>query len=564
MKKKTLLAAVVAMLLITAPAAHAADTNAPLLAKADATGSIRLIVQLKIDTYTPESKLASTQAVSAQRQAIAQAQQQLLAKLATSYQLTAVKGFATIPYMALQINAAGLRALLADPAVVSIQEDIPVPPVLNESVPFINADQVHTDGLDGSGWTVAILDTGVRTTHEFLDTGKIVSEACYSTTYSSLNSTSLCPGGAASSTALGSGVNCDPAISSCSHGTHVAGIAAGTDGTTVAKGVAPGATVIAIQVFSRFDNKDYCGSDNPCVLSFPSDQISALERVYALRSTYNIAAANMSLGGGKYNGYCDTDAIKAVIDNLRAAGIATVIASGNDGWDGYISAPGCVFSAVTVGATLDTADTLASYSNHASMVDLLAPGSGITSATAASNASYSTWGGTSMATPHVTGAFAVMKQKNSAWTVDEIESLLEATGVSVTRASISKPRIDLLSAAAGLPPVLSSPHPADGTTVSSYNAASRELRVAEQYAESCTIYYGTTSSPSFSVVGTLNEGFCSATVPYGADLTNDGINYWYVEAMNFKATVRYPASGTMSFTARNVPVKAMPWLNIVL
>jgi subtilisin len=560
MRKKALLAAAIAAAFImSVEAARSTDMNAPLLAKADTVGSVRVIIQFKVDQYKPEGKLASAQAVSGQHQAIAQARQKVIDKLA-AYKVTGIKQFATVPYMAMQIDAAGLRGLLADPAMVSVQEDIPVPPALNESIPFIKADQLHLKGFDGTGLTIAILDSGVRNTHEFLDAGKVVSEACYGTTYSGHNSTSLCPGGVASSTAAGSGANCSIAIDEgCSHGTHVAGIAAGTGGSSVVKGVAPGASVIAVQVFSRFDSASICGIP-PCILSYSSDQMLALERIYALRSTYNIAAVNMSIGGGQYNSYCDTDPLKAIIDNLRAAGIATVIASGNDGWNGSVSAPGCISSAVTVGATLDTSNSVSSYSNHANMVDLLAPGSDITSATANTDTSYDTWDGTSMATPHVAGAFAVMKQLHSAWTVSEIETLLKTTGVPVTRAGITKPRIDLV-ATIGLP-VLSNPYPAEGATVSSYNAASQGLQIAASKADSCTFYYGTTSPPSSSAAGTLSGGFCKVAAPYSS-LNKEGLNYWYVEATNTEGTVRYPVSGSLSFTAENTS-RAYPWLKALL
>ena len=72
------------------------------------------------------------------------------------------------------------------------------------------------------GQTIAVLDTGVDKRHPFLS-GKIVSEACYSTTNVGSQVSSVCPGGVQESTAPGSGVPCDLSISGCYHGTHVAG-----------------------------------------------------------------------------------------------------------------------------------------------------------------------------------------------------------------------------------------------------------------------------------------------------------------------------------------------------
>ena len=172
-----------------------------------------------------------------------------------------------------------------------------------------------------------------------------------------------------------SGLNCDSSVSSvCSHGTHVAGIAAGK-GTTFS-GVAKDANIIAIQVFSRFDDPAQCGGSAPCVMSYTSDQILGLERVYALRNTYNIASANMSLSGGSSTAPCNTASQKPIIDSLRTAGIATVIASGNSGQTSSIGSPACIESAVSVGSTTD-ADAVSSFTNSAYFLSLLAPGSSI-------------------------------------------------------------------------------------------------------------------------------------------------------------------------------------------
>jgi subtilisin family serine protease len=138
-------------------------------------------------------------------------------------------------------------------------------------------------------------------------------------------------------------------------------------------GVAPGAKLIAVQVFSRFDNAEFCGSSAPCVLTYTSDQIAALEYIYSLRNSYAIAAVNMSLGGGGYTAPCDSSSRKAIIDQLRGANIATVIASGNNGYTNGISAPACISSAVSVGATTTQysgllVDQVASFSNSASFL----------------------------------------------------------------------------------------------------------------------------------------------------------------------------------------------------
>lgn len=291
---------------------------------------------------------------------------------------------------------------------------------LAQSVQLIGGPQAYGAGATGLGQTVAILDTGVAKTHPFLS-GKVVSEACFSTTDAAQGSTSLCPGGAPLSTASGSGVNCT-GVSGCEHGTHVAGIAAGKGASFT--GVAKDAKLIAVQVFSRFST-----SSGTAVMSYTSDQIKGLQRVFALRSTFKISSVNMSLGGGRYStpAKCDADnlALKTAIDNLRSAGIATVIASGNDGYTDSISAPGCISSTISVGSTTKS-DAISSFSNGAPNLHLLAPGSSINSSVPGGG--FLPFDGTSMATPHVAGAWALMKQKAPAASVSQVLAALQTTG----------------------------------------------------------------------------------------------------------------------------------------
>jgi len=239
----------------------------------------------------------------------------------------------------------------------------------------------------------------------------------------------------------GAGVNCS--MSGCDHGTHVAGIAAGRGSTF--SGVAKDAGIIAIQVFLRMDNSSSGQCQTyPCALTQISDQIQGLERVYELRNEFKIAAVNMSLGGGKSTTNCDGiySSIKMAIDNLRSVGIPTVAASGNDGFPDGISFPACISTAVSVGATTKS-DLVAPYSNSASFLSLLAPGDNIYSSVPGGMYDYKS--GTSMAAPHVAGAWAILKQKAPTATVTEVLSALQSTGVPVTdsRNNLTKPRIQV-------------------------------------------------------------------------------------------------------------------------
>jgi len=294
----------------------------------------------------------------------------------------------------------------------------------------IGSPLAWAEGYDASAWAVAILDTGVDKTHSWFGNGgsKIVSEACYGTVETGV-AESFCPTGVGTSTKPGSGKNCDLAINGCDHGTHVAGIAAGNDVVGPGFGVAHGADVVAMQVFSKFLTEADCGTGRaPCILSSTSDQIAALERVLELSAGMDIAAVNMSLGGGRFfnQASCDSSeaASKAIIDNLRSAGIATVIASGNDAWADSINAPACVSSAISVSAGSND-DLVASFSNIYPDIHLLAPGVNIESSVPGETLGIMS--GTSMAAPHVTGAWAIMQQRSAGSSVDEILAKLQNT-----------------------------------------------------------------------------------------------------------------------------------------
>jgi hypothetical protein len=106
-----------------------------------------------------------------------------------------------------------------------------------------------------------------------------------------------------------------------------------------------------------------------------------------------------------------------------------VIATGNNGFLNSMGAPGCISSAVSVGATTD-ADAVAGFSNSATFMELLAPGVDIKSADAGGTGQKSLQG-TSMATPHVAGTWALMKQADTCASVTDVLNALTTTGVLV-------------------------------------------------------------------------------------------------------------------------------------
>lgn len=391
-----------------------------------------------------------------------------------------VRSLSHLPYVALEGNGQTLRALDRNPHVVAIDEDIARPPNLGSTLGVINADDTQALGWTGAGQTIAILDSGIDADHPFFNdnngtpaNSRIVSQACYSTPSNNTDEFSLCPGGVTSSTAAGSAdidgnAQCAGIGSRCDHGTHVAGIAAG-DGTGVTgapgSGVAPDAQIIAIQVFTRFnDTADCSPNPAPCVLTWDSDNLAGLNRVAALDTAnagWNIVAANMSLGGGSSSTACDGDSRKTAVDTLLGAGIATVISSGNSSMLNAVGAPGCISTAVTVGNTADD-DSVSASSNRGPLLDIFAPGQTV-DASIVDDA----WGsktGTSMSAPHVAGAFAVLRQAYPARTIANLLGDMTSTGVPITYATnastppatATTPRLNLLAAlqAFNAPPTL--------------------------------------------------------------------------------------------------------------
>ena len=487
---------------------------ARVLSMARERGIVRIIVGLDVPV-APEATLGAVETL-AQRASIASAQASVISRLTRTYP-SSPRTFRYIPYLALEVDEADLQAISALPEVRSIQIDELAAPTLAQSVPLIGAPAAWSQGYAGAGWSVAVLDTGIDKNHPFL-AGKVINEACYSSTTSISNS--VCPGGAASSTASGSGLPCP--MGGCNHGTHVAGIAAGKGPTF--SGVGRDASLIAVQVFSSFTMAGNCGSEPlPCARSFTSDTMLGLERVYALRGTYNIAAVNMSLGGMLFTSPCDADPRKAIIDQLRAAGIATVIASGNNGSTTQLSAPACISTAISVASTTDgtgtssAVDQVSVFSNSNQYLSLLAPGETITSSVPGGG--FAGFNGTSMAAPHVAGGWAVLKSRRPTATTTEILNAFASTGTGVFDPGngLTKPRINVNAALQALAP------PACAYSVSATRVevgpAAGTTAIAVTTAAGCT-WSASSLSPFVSVAsGASGTGPGSVTLSYTANAT---------------------------------------------
>ncbi len=386
-------------------------------ASAEGPPPLRVIVELKVEAVL-EMQLGSEDAVLRQRRRIGRQRARLEQRMLGSG-TRVVRRYDSLPFVALEVPHTALTQLATSDAVALIEGDRLHEASLAESTAQVQASAVQAMGYDGSGWHVAVLDTGVETTHPAL-AGRTDDEACFS-------AQGDCPGGGTQAFGPGSADPCT--APNCYHGTHVAGIAIGDDPQY--RGVAPGARLVAIQVFSVF-NGSPCSGGGECALAYTSDIIRGLEHVYSLRDTYQIAAVNLSVGGGAYTSQLDCDAenslVLTAVENLRSAGIATVIASGNDGFINALASPGCLSSAVSVGSVTKQ-NQVSSFSNSADFLDLLAPGSQIVSAFPGQT--FAALSGTSMATPHVAGAWALHRQLDNEATVGDVLDELRAAGTSI-------------------------------------------------------------------------------------------------------------------------------------
>jgi len=186
------------------------------------------------------------------------------------------------------------------------------------------------------------------------------------------------------------------------HGTHVAGTAAGQT-----FGVAPEATIIPVKVLNCFGSGTLAGV------------VAGLDWIVSHHQAGVPAVANLSLGGSS------SVALNQAVARAVADGITVVVAAGNSALDACLTSPGSEPLAVTVGAT-DRSDARASYSNYGSCVDVFAPGSGILSAGIVDARSEATLSGTSMASPHVAGAAALILDAAPLLSPAEVAGVLTA------------------------------------------------------------------------------------------------------------------------------------------
>ena len=282
----------------------------------------------------------------------------------------------------------------------------------NPNVQLVEADQVMSAIATQTGATWGIdridqLDLPLSTTYTYattgagvkayiLDTGILFSHAEF--------------GGRATfgfDALGGNGADCN------GHGTHVSGTVGGATW-----GVAKGVSLIAVRVLN-------CQGSGTT-----SGVIAGIDWVTGNHAAGTPAVANMSLGGGA------SSALDAAVANSISDGVTYALAAGNGDLfgrplDACTQSPARTPAALTVGSTTSS-DNESSFSNYGTCVDILAPGSGITSAWYTSNTATNTISGTSMATPHVAGAAALYLSSNPSAAPSAVASALLSSATTGT------------------------------------------------------------------------------------------------------------------------------------
>ncbi|MBX7269819.1 S8 family peptidase [Micromonospora sp. Llam7] len=298
----------------------------------------------------------------------------------------------------LRVSARAAARIAADPAVAYVEQNQVVSIAGTQTNPpswgldridqrNLPLDNSYTYPNTATNVTSYVIDTGIRTTHS--DFG---GRATWGTNTVDSNNTD-CNG----------------------HGTHVAGTVGGS-----AYGVAKATRLVAVKVLNC------SGSGTTAGVIAGVDWVTA--------NAVKPAAANMSLGGGA------SSALDNAVTNSINSGVSYALAAGNSSANACNTSPARTPAAITVGATTST-DARASYSNYGTCLDIFAPGSSITSAWHTSNTATNTINGTSMASPHVAGAAALVLSTNPSWSPQQVRDYLvnNATNNVVTNPGSGSP-----------------------------------------------------------------------------------------------------------------------------
>jgi serine protease AprX len=340
---------------------------------------------------------------------------------------------------AFTIPASALPALEADPEIESVTVDHPLNLMDDETNDATGVESAWSSGFTGAGVGVAVIDSGINDDHPDLwNSTQTASRVIY---HQDFTGTAITNSSGAKYDLYG-------------HGTHVAGIIAGNGYLSGGQyeGVAPQANLIDLRALDANGG----GTD--------SSVIAAIQQAIALQKTYNIRIINLSLGRPIWASYTQ-DPLCQAVEAAWKSGIVVVVAAGNYGrlslnnsnGFGTVTAPGNDPFVLTVGATKNNGngsaagETKASYSSkgpttydHVVKPDIMAPGNGIVSLAAAGATleseypagiakgndgknRYFSLSGTSMATPVVAGAAAILLQEQGTLTPDQVKARLMKT-----------------------------------------------------------------------------------------------------------------------------------------
>jgi hypothetical protein len=409
------------------------------LAQSD-DGRAYVIVVLKPKLLLARAQRAEQQAL------VAAAQDRVLEQMAPE-DFKVVYRYRNFATLTGRINAAGLARLAEHPDVESVGPDGQGHGLLAQSVPFINADDVHALGFKGGGYIVAVLDTGIDTDHADLSDHIVAAPQAYH----------FLGGG----TNVGAGAEDDHG-----HGTNVAGIIT-SKGTVASVGVAPNAKILPIKVIDSGNN--WWASDVVAGIDYvidPNDPNTP--------DDYHPWVINLSLGSTTLFSSCPCDNATTWTKSLKDAIVAaknnctvTFAASGNNGSCTSMCAPACVTGAVAVAAVYDAdygrepdsgyyvfnntnvcydsasaGDQICCFSNRSQCNALAAPGRLITST--GMGGGTSTYTGTSQATPHCSGVATLIIGAygwywNMSPTVDTIVNTMKDTGLTTDDPCITDP-----------------------------------------------------------------------------------------------------------------------------
>jgi hypothetical protein len=331
-----------------------------------------------------------------------------------------------------ELSLEELEELEKDGGIDRIYYDYPVTTFLQNSTKIIGANetwglQINGINLTGEGQTVCVIDTGINSSHESLQE-KIIVQKCFIS-----HGSVKCEGN------MNEGNSAEDVHG---HGTHVAGI---ISSSTHLKGVSPGANLAIVK------------ASNDSGVGYSVDVGKSMEWCVLNRQQYNISVISMSLGGGQNNSFCDSGNYLTYYVNLAVSeNISVVVATGNKGLEfndivAGISSPACITNSTRITA-LDKDETYADYAfRNSNFSDILsAPGTSINSTIV--SGSYNTNSGTSMATPHVSGAIAILRQYldsiNKTMTPKNISDVLNRTGKQIEDSASGRnySRIDVYAA----------------------------------------------------------------------------------------------------------------------